>query len=178
MVTRTDDQIRLDAVDRGILYTLQEDARNTTHEMIGKAVDVSPSTVRNRINRLEESGVIEGYVPRIDYERAGYPLHVQLVCTAPPTERSRLAREVLDVDGVVTVHEVLTGEQNVLAEIIATDTADLAAIIESFGTVGLTIHRSDIITDSYSQPLRHFEPEDGDEKPLGNPPTGTRFHDI
>lgn len=169
MVSRTDDYPRLDAVDRGILYVLQEDARNTTHEMIGKAVGVSPSTVRNRINQLEEAGVIDGYVPRIDYERAGFPLRVQFVCTASSTDRNRLAREALDIGGVISVHEMLTGEQNVLIEVIATSTADLSAITAAFSDIGLTIHRSDIVTNSYSQPFNYFEPDNGGEKPDPKP---------
>jgi DNA-binding Lrp family transcriptional regulator len=40
---------------------------------------VSASTVRNRIDRLEEAGVIEGYYPKINYERANFPLHVLLL---------------------------------------------------------------------------------------------------
>ena len=51
-------QISLDDVDRGILFLLQEDARNTTIAEIAAEVEVSNSTVRNRIERLEESRVI------------------------------------------------------------------------------------------------------------------------
>jgi DNA-binding Lrp family transcriptional regulator len=46
---------------------------------IAEEVDVSASTVRNRIDRLEEAGVIEGYYPKINYERANFPLHVLLL---------------------------------------------------------------------------------------------------
>lgn len=48
----------LDEVDRGILYLLQKDARHNTNKEIGDAVGVSPGTVRNRIENLEEAGVI------------------------------------------------------------------------------------------------------------------------
>lgn len=41
----------LDNVDRGILHLLQLDARNTTAQEIGDKTGVSPSTVRNRIDR-------------------------------------------------------------------------------------------------------------------------------
>ncbi|WP_312908269.1 Lrp/AsnC family transcriptional regulator [Natronosalvus caseinilyticus] len=48
----------LDSVDKGILYLLQEDARNNTTNAIGEQVGVSSSTVANRITKLEENGEI------------------------------------------------------------------------------------------------------------------------
>jgi DNA-binding Lrp family transcriptional regulator len=70
------DQYELDEIDRGILHALQEDARHTTTEETGEAVGVSASTVRNRVEDLEASGVIRGYSPHVDYAGAGYDLNV------------------------------------------------------------------------------------------------------
>jgi len=56
--------VQLDNVDRGILHELQVDARNRTAQEIADKVDVSASTVRNRIEALEANGVIEGYTRR------------------------------------------------------------------------------------------------------------------
>jgi len=67
----------LDEVDRGILFVLQQDARNTTIAEIADEVEVSSSTVRNRIDRLEDEGVIEGYYPKINYFKM--PREVALV---------------------------------------------------------------------------------------------------
>lgn len=39
--------------------------------------------VRNRITALENAGVIKTYTPELDYERAGFSLRVQFICTAP-----------------------------------------------------------------------------------------------
>lgn len=64
----------LDNVDRGILHLLQLDARHTTVQEIGDKTEVSPCTVRNRIEQLETDGVITGYKPTIDYESANLPL--------------------------------------------------------------------------------------------------------
>lgn len=62
----------LDAVDRRILYLLQEDARYNTATEIAKQLDVSTNTVRNRIERLEEEGVVRGYNVDLDYAEAGF----------------------------------------------------------------------------------------------------------
>ena len=73
----------LDDVDRGVLYGLQQDARNATAGEIANEVDVSASTVRNRITNLVEHGIIEGYYPKLDYEKAGCALRVLFIATAP-----------------------------------------------------------------------------------------------
>ena len=71
--------IELDEVDRSILHGLQADARTTTAEEMGEKAKVSASTIRNRIKRLEDAGVIEGYHPHIDYEAANYQLHLFII---------------------------------------------------------------------------------------------------
>lgn len=152
-----DETYALDAVDHGILFALQRDARNVTHEEIGEEVGVAPSTVRNRIARLEGAGVIEGYAPRLDYEHAGFPLRVQFTCTAPSSDRADLAAAVLDVDGVINVREMLTSERNLFVEAVTVDTTNLAGITEALNDRGLTIHESEIIANSYSRPFNYFE---------------------
>jgi len=62
------DDEHLDEIDRRILSLLQEDARNNTNAAISEAVGVSPSTVGNRIARLEAQDIVQGYHPNIDYK--------------------------------------------------------------------------------------------------------------
>ncbi|QCC57061.1 Lrp/AsnC family transcriptional regulator [Natronorubrum bangense] len=149
-------QITLDDVDRGILFLLQEDARNTTIAEIAERVDVSASTVRNRIEELEETGIIEGYFPKINYELANYPLHVLFVCSAPADERETLAADALDCHGVVDVREMLTSTRNIHIEVIATDTRDLTEITNGLASMGFSIESSEIITNHHTRPWTEF----------------------
>jgi len=149
--------VSLDDVDRGILYALQRDARNITIAEIAEEVDVSASTVRNRIERLEEGGVIQGYFPKIDYERAHYPLHVMFVCTAPADQREELAARAIDAHGVVDVREMLTGIRNIYVEVVAIDTRDLTGITNELSKLGFQIVSSEIITNHYVRPWAEFE---------------------
>lgn len=149
--------VSLDDVDRGILYTLQRDARNVTIAELAEEVDVSASTVRNRIERMEEAGVIEGYFPKIDYERANFPLHVMFVCTAPAEEREKLARRALDSHGVVDVREMLTSTRNIYVEVVATNTRSLTGITNELSSLGFEIVSSEIITNHYVRPWAEFE---------------------
>lgn len=146
----------LDDVDRGILHALQRNARDATIEAMGERVDVSASTVRNRIEAMEEAGVIESYHPQINYGEAGYDLHVLYLCRAPAPDRERLAEEVLDVTGTVEVHELLDSEKNIVVEAVARDSEHLATIHDSLIETGLTIRSTEHIRTAYVQPFDQF----------------------
>ena len=156
--------VELDNVDRGILHELQVDARNTTAQEIADKTGVSPSTVRNRIEHLEEVGVIEGYHPKISYESASLPLQILFVCTAAPEERSAMVEQLLDVRGVVDVRETLTGRRNVYVEVVAENTGDMGRITDAIHELGVSIESSDILRQRRVQPFNHFQfepPGDG-----------------
>ncbi|RFU43753.1 Lrp/AsnC family transcriptional regulator [Paraburkholderia sp. DHOC27] len=65
--------IEMDAIDRRILCILQENGRLSNQE-IAERVNLSPSPCLRRIRRLEESGVIRGYVALLDAQRLGLDL--------------------------------------------------------------------------------------------------------
>ena len=65
--------IELDAIDRRILRALQTNGRVTYDELAGQ-VNLSASATLRRVKRLEESGVIGGYVALVPPERVGLGL--------------------------------------------------------------------------------------------------------
>lgn len=149
----------LDNIDRGILHLLQLDARNTTAQEISDKTDVSPSTVRNRIDQLEAKGVITGYHPSINYEAAGIPLEVMFVITAPPADRTTAVEEILEIKGIVDVRETLTGRRNLYVEAVGTSTSDVTRISDAIHELGLEIESSEIMKQRRVQPFNHFHYE-------------------
>jgi len=139
----------LDSVDRSILYYLQQDARHTSSSDIAAELDLSPSTVRTRLSKLEESGIIRGYNIDIDYDEAGYPLYTKIICTAPVTERDELAKAARDINGVTAVREIMTGKRNVYVNAIGKSHDDLNRVAEDLDTLGLEIVDEQIIRDEY-----------------------------
>ncbi|MFC6724858.1 Lrp/AsnC family transcriptional regulator [Halobium palmae] len=146
----------LDALDRRILYTLQAEARRTSSNDVAAELDVSASTVRNRIQRLEADGVIRGYHADVDYEATGHQLFTLIVCTAPIPDREELAAAAADVDGVVEVQEVMTGEGNVLVQAIGVDGDDLSRIGEELDELGLRVSDEDLIRNTHRSPYSRF----------------------
>jgi Lrp/AsnC family leucine-responsive transcriptional regulator len=146
----------LDNVDRGILYHLQRDARNTTTQEIAETVGTSASTVRNRIEALEDDGVIKGYHPEIDYEAANLPLRVLFVCTVPATERADYVQQLLEIQGVVDVREMLIGRRNIYVEVVGTSTKDITRVTDTLHESGVTVESSEILRERHVQPFDHF----------------------
>jgi DNA-binding Lrp family transcriptional regulator len=151
--------VELDATDRTILYALQEDARNITSGDIAQRTNTSGSTVRKRIQRLEEAGVIKGYTAEIDYEKADYPIRMLLYCTAPIHERGDLVPDVLAIDGVVSVQELITGEENLLVTAVGTSDSDITPIAEELLKMGLTISDEVLVRSHETTPFGEFDRE-------------------
>lgn len=152
----------LDDLDRQILFALQRDARGTSSQDIADAVGVSASTVRNRIGRLEERGILRGYHADVDYEQAGFQLFTLIVCTAPVPRREELAEEALTVPGVVRVEEVMTGSENVHVSAVGRDSDDLSRIGRDLDELGLEVVDEDLIRNVHSGPFEAFEVDHSD----------------
>ncbi|WP_135828678.1 Lrp/AsnC family transcriptional regulator [Halorussus halobius] len=162
---------RLDDLDKYIIHALQCDARKTSTSTIAEHADVSASTVRHRIRKMEDAGIISGYHPSIDYEKAGFQLHTLVVCTAQIPEREELARRAKEVEGVVAVREVMTGHENIHVEVIGTDGDDLRRIGQELDALGLEIEDEDLIRDEYENPYEGFRTVDADEDCQGGDAT-------
>jgi len=146
----------LDDVDRSILYLLQRNARGTTAEAMADKVGVSASTIRNRIDQLEDDGVIKGYHPEIDYEAANLPLQVAFVISAPPTELKNYSEQIRGIQGVIDVREMLTGRRNIHVDVVGTSTSDITRITDAIHDLGVEIESSEMMRRRHVQPFNHF----------------------
>jgi Lrp/AsnC family leucine-responsive transcriptional regulator len=152
----TDEEI--DDVDGAILYALQEDARNASSSDIAERTGTSDSTVRKRIQRLESAGVINGYSAEVDYQRSGYPLRMLLFCTASITERGDLIPEILAIDGVVSVQELVTGDQNLLVTAVGETDNDITPVAQALLDKGLTVADEVLVRSHETTPFGEFDP--------------------
>ena len=154
----------LDDLDRRILHALQRDARHTSATEIADEAGVAPSTVRKRIARLEERGIVRGYHVDVDYQRAGYQLHTLITCTASIDEREQLVRDALDVRGVVSVREVMTGDDNVRVSAIGSDHDDLNRIAQELSHLGLEVTDENLVRNEHVRPFDSLV-RDGRDQP-------------
>ncbi|WP_415381842.1 Lrp/AsnC family transcriptional regulator [Halosimplex sp. TS25] len=146
----------LDETDREILAALQEDARNLSSGEIAERTEASSSTVRKRIQRLESEGVVKGYSADVDYQKSGYPLRMLLFCTAPIPERGDLIEDILDISGVVSVQELVTGEKNLLVTAVGEADDDITPVAQELLDMGLTVADEVLVRSHESTPFDDF----------------------
>lgn len=161
--------LQIDTTDKRILYYLSQEARHTSAPDIAEKVDVSAPTVRNRIRRLEEEGVIRGYHADIDYEKVGGRLTNHYVCSTGNRDRQEMAQRVLDVSGVINVREIMSGKGDLRITVIGTDTGDLTRIAQEITSLGIEIDDEDLVHREYYRPYAPFGPRDEE---LVSPVTG------
>lgn len=161
--------LQIDTVDEQILYYLTGEARHTSAPDIAEKVDVSAPTVRNRIRRLEEAGVIRGYHADIDYQKVDGRLTNHYVCSTGNRDREEMAHRVLDVPGVINVREIMSGKGDLRITVVGTDTDDLTRIAQGIISLGIEIDDEDLIHREYFRPYAPFGPRDEE---VASPVTG------
>lgn len=149
----------LDEIDRAILFYLQEDGRRAVTE-IADRINVADNTVRNRIQAMEESGVIAGYSVDVDYNAAGVQHHYMFVCSTRVSQREELAAEARKLPNVIEVITLMTGNHNVFLIGSCSDKDEISHLAHTLDELGLHIEREHLIYDHIRQAHSGFSPPD------------------
>jgi Lrp/AsnC family transcriptional regulator for asnA, asnC and gidA len=115
----------LDDVSKAIIEQLQTDGRRSYAE-IGKAVGLSEAAVRQRVQKLQDSGVMQ-VVAVTDPMQLGFyrQAMIGIRVTGDTTRVARLLGELSAVDYVV----LTAGSFDILAEVVCEDDDDLIELL-------------------------------------------------
>jgi len=145
--------VALDDLDRQILQILQENAKWTYAE-IGNKLDVAHSTVYDRIQRMEEHGIIKRYKAVVDLEKAGMQQITALMTIhTDPKESEHIASRLAEFPEVLEVSSSFSEELVINAKVVAQDQAKLHSFIaQSIAPLsGVLRIRTSIITKKYKE---------------------------
>lgn len=118
----------LDKTDKKILSILQEDA-STSNVEIARQLNMAPSGTLERIRKLKERGVIEGYTVRLNPKRLGYGLTAfMFVKSSDRVGEIKNAKLLSAIPEVLELHHI-AGEDCYLLKLCAQDTDHLAQIL-------------------------------------------------
>ncbi|ACZ88436.1 Lrp/AsnC family transcriptional regulator [Streptosporangium roseum] len=98
----------MDALDLRILAELQVDARVSFAEL-GRRVGLSAPAVADRVQRLEETGVITGYRAEVDPRALGFPVTVMVRIRPAIRELQRISKIAQEVPQIVECYR-MTGD--------------------------------------------------------------------
>tara|TARA_B100000073_G_C23439182_1_gene454613 strand:- start:73 stop:492 length:420 start_codon:yes stop_codon:yes gene_type:complete len=117
--------MKVDSLDRLILGVLRDSGRASFVE-IAERVGVTERTIRTRMKRLEEEGVIRGYTIR----ESGIGLTALIrLKVGPGTEIGSLAGEFATWDGIECVYEI-SGDADLIAVVHVDDTVGLREMLD------------------------------------------------
>ena len=138
--------LMLDRTDWRLLAELQRTGRASFAEL-ARAVAMSPSAVAERIRRLEEAGVIDGYVATINPERVGLTV-MAFVRLRYPTGNYRPFHALLDTTPEIIEAHHVTGDDCFVLKVL---TRSMRHLEEVTGRIsGLGAVTTSIV---YSSPL-------------------------
>ena len=66
-------RVRLDIIDYQILEQLKDNGRKP-YRQIAQELQLAVGTITNRVQKLEEQGIIQGFRIQLDYQQLGYKL--------------------------------------------------------------------------------------------------------
>ena len=121
---------RLDAADHRLLAALQRDCKLSTQELAERA-NLSPSPAWRRVRRMEEDGIIEGYVAKLNPHAIGLNtsayIHVSLTDHSEANIRAFDAFVALEAQIVECAS--ITGTDDYLLKVVARDPEDLETFL-------------------------------------------------
>ena len=118
----------LDTTDRRLLEALVADARISIAEL-ARSVGLSAPSVSERIKRMEEAGVIEGYSATINPRALGLPLAAWLRIRPIPGRLQTVAGIVKELPEIVECDRV-TGDDCFVARAHVRSVEDLERVID------------------------------------------------
>ena len=131
----------LDAIDLKVLDILQESGR-TKRNVLAEKVGLSLPSVSDRLKKLEEHGIIEGYYTKLNRKAFGFDLMAFItVVTASSKNYEGFIEKASKMPEIVECHSVL-GEGSHILKAIVKDSSALEALlgtIQSWQGVNRTI---------------------------------------
>ncbi len=126
----------LDEPDVRILCILTTDARRSVAE-IAREVGLSAPSVAERIRRLEDAGVIQGYTANVNPQALGLPLSIYIRIRPMPGQVKKVAQILNDLDSVVECDRI-TGEDCFIAKAHVALVEDVERLVDQILPYAIT----------------------------------------
>lgn len=139
-------KFNVDDISLKILSLLQNNARMSYTE-IGQIIGMSSSSVKERIERLEENGIITQYTIKVDNEKLGYPITaiILLSCSGAYTPKEQVIVDMLSKYKQVVECLRISGKNDFLIKVTVVSMEEYKEINNILGKFG-QIETSFVVT--------------------------------
>ena len=102
----------LDEINREVLDLLQADGRMSYKEL-GERIGLTAPAVAERVRKLEDAGIIQGYRAIVDYEALGFPI-LSIIRLNAPGRASGVDDTIRAIPEVIEANRVTGSESHVI----------------------------------------------------------------
>lgn len=126
----------MDTTDHKIIDILQQDGRISMKDL-GKIVGLTSPAVSERVKRLEESGIIEGYKAIVSPDALGRVIKAFIHISLPSKKYEEFITVARQDPRIVECHHV-TGDDCSLLKVVVRDMFELENVIDTIKKIGST----------------------------------------
>jgi len=142
--------MKLDKLNWAILKLLQQNARTSFSE-IGRKIGLTSPAVAERVKKMEDAGVISSYKVNLSHQKTGYQLRAMITLRAFTGRLKAFLETVPNYKEVINCYRI-TGNENIIMDVILHDQAHLERLIDRLITYGETrthIILSKVVEDAH-----------------------------
>lgn len=128
--------MKLDVINWSILECLQKNSRQSNTD-IARKVGISSPAVAERIRKMEDAGVIEGYFTKLSYFETGHQLKAIIILRAFMGKLRPFLDKVVSFKEVINCYRI-TGNENIVMEVVLKNQKHLEQFIDQLIVYGET----------------------------------------
>ena len=128
--------MKVDSLSWKILDCLQKNARQSNTE-IARQVGITSPAVAERIRKMEDAGIIEGYHTKVSYFETGYQLKAIITVRAFMGRLKPFLIKIKSFSEVLNCYRI-TGNENIVLEVVLNNQQHLEQFIDQLITYGET----------------------------------------
>lgn len=147
--------MQIDSLNWKILKCLQSNARQSNAE-IGRQVGITSPAVSERIKKMEDAGLIEGFRTAVSYFEAGYQLKAIITIRAFMGKLKPFLEKVKTFDEVLNCYRI-TGNENIVMVVILKNQKHLEQFIDQlivYGETKTQIVLNEVVRDGAVIPIK------------------------
>ena len=146
--------MNLDSIDAKVLELVQKQGRMKRNE-IAEKVELSLPATSERLRKLEEGGLIEGYFAKVNHKALGKDITAFVIVTVDSSRHfGSFVDHALSADDILECHAV-TGEGTHLLKVRTDNTASLEKLLAKIQSwQGVTKTETNMVLSSKKETFR------------------------
>ena len=123
---------------------------------IGREIGLTPPAVAERVKRMEDLEILEGYWAGVSHSKIGYQLKAMITLRAFMGKLKPFLEHVHSLKEVINCYRI-TGNENIIMEVVFRDQFHLETFIDrliQYGETRTHIILSDVISNA---PIQHIK---------------------